>query len=146
MHTNPNQRAALWLAGWYTLPDKDVPFASRRHAPATWPDASAWLHQQLHLAAPGWEPSECASMHVEAGNAMGNLVFRNCLEFIEWAVAHRQGRGIWGRDAHRCYYVFLPPGGESGDRELLTADVTPPLMAKMPPHQPVSEEMAVAGR
>lgn len=143
MHTNPNQRAALWLAGWYTIPGEDVNFVSRRQPqPAPWPDAAAWLREQMHHEAAGWEPTECASLHVDSGQVMGNLVFPNCLEFIAWAVANRQGRGVWGRDADRCYYLIVADGGESGDRAQVNADVTPPLVARAPVPTTAVEDMA----
>lgn len=126
MNINPKH----WRAGWYTIPGEKVTFASRHHPAAPWHEASTWLRQEMHSQASFWEPSECFSLHVDSGQVMGNLAFNNCLDFIEWALANRQGRGIWGRDAHRCYYLIVHEGGDSGDRAQLNADVTPPLMTQ----------------
>lgn len=127
MHTNPNQRSLRWLAGWYTIPAEKGTFLSRYHEPSPWGEASRWLHEEMHRQAAQWEASECFSLHVGTGQVLGNIPFENCLHFIEWALATRQDRGVWGRDAQRCYYLIVADGGESGDRAPVSADVTPPL-------------------
>lgn len=128
MHTNQSARAELWLAGWFTIYDEGVTFVScHRTGAAPWPDAAAWLRDQLHQHAPEWEPTECTSMHVAGGQALGELAFPDCLQFITWALANRQGRGVWGQDADRWYYLIHAEDGEGATPAVANLDITPPM-------------------
>lgn len=129
MNTKPNQRPTLWLAGWYTIPGEQVQFVSRRQpSPSPWLDASGWLREEMRRSAEHWGPSECLSLHVDTGTVMGNLAFANCWEFIEWACQHRQDRGIWGRDAQRCYYLIVADTGDAAVGATPGPDTTAPLL------------------
>lgn len=125
-----------WLAGWYVIPaDNAGEFLSRRAPEGAWAQAAQWLHQQLGQGAPQWHATPVATFHVATArdrygrpeSRIEDLSFPDCLHFMTWALERRTERCVWGRDAHRCYYIIPADHPDAGTPARLPMDATSPL-------------------
>lgn len=128
---NGTESAAMWLAGWYVRPDEHTDhYDSRHRGPVEWPQAAAWLREQLHTWYKHWGEAPVATRYIDRGAKDTERSFSDCRAFVEWAVVNRRGRGVWGFDGKRYFYI-IHADQDSGsiDRSRLPVDPTTQLAA-----------------
>lgn len=128
---NGTEPKTKWLAGWYVRPDDAAErYDSRHHdGPLDWPQAAAWLREQLHGWHEQWGNATVTTRHIDRGAKDVELSFPDCRAFIEWAMVNRRGRGVWGFDGKRYFYIIHADNDGSGDRARLPVDPTTQLAA-----------------